>query len=180
LKHFNSKFGVWLGPTGGYKEPGAFAKRLNKEYGYPIKNGRVDAADHKYTKDLRDKMMSLTEEYDVNYWKLDGFLFGDFSQDYITRFFDTWLDIFDDLREHEEDIFLNMTTGSNNSPWLLPYVNSIWLNIGSDAGYVGTGSDRDQMLTYVDDKYYERFQEMESQMPLRFIYNHEPIHGIHV
>src|SRR5699024_3457817 len=139
-----------------------------------------DAADPKYTKDLRDKMMSLTEEYDVNYWKLDGFLFGDFSQDYITRFFDTWLDIFDDLREHEEDIFLNMTTGSNNSSWLLPYVNSIWLNIGSYAGYVGTGSDRDQMLTYVDDKYYERFQEMESQMPLRFIYNHEPIHGIHV
>lgn len=180
LQHFNSKFGVWLGPTGGYKEPGAFAQHLNKEYGYPILNGRVDAADPGYTSKLKERMMGLTEVYDVNYWKLDGFLFGDFSQDYITRFFDTWIDIFQDLREHDKETFLNMTTGSNNSPWLLPYVNSIWLNIGTDAGYRGTGSDRDQMLTYVDDKYYERFKVMQSQMPLRFIYNHEPVHGIHV
>ncbi|MEC0089690.1 discoidin domain-containing protein [Paenibacillus macquariensis] len=184
LKNYGSKFGVWLGPAGGYKSPGTFSARLKKEYGYETVGSYMDVTGPKYTQALKQRMMDLTEEYDINYWKLDGFVLVDnevTSQPaYFTRFWDTWIDIFQDLREDEKDIFLNITTGSNNSPWLLPYVNSVWLNIGTDAGYRGTGSDRDQMLTYVDYKYYTRFKVEQSQMPLRYIYNHEPIHGIYV
>ncbi|WP_162848459.1 discoidin domain-containing protein [Paenibacillus nanensis] len=184
LKHYQSQFGVWLGPAGGYKSPGAFSSRLQREYGYETIGGYMDVTGPKYTQALKERMMALTDEFDIQYWKLDGFVMVDNAvtsePSYFTRFWDTWIDIFKDLREHEKEIFLNITTGSNNSPWLLPYVNSIWLNIGTDAGYRGTGSDRDQMLTYVDDKYYTRFKVQQSQMPLRFIYNHEPVHGIYV
>lgn len=191
VKSFGSKFGVWFGPIGGYSESGSYAKKLSK-LGYFVNNncGQICVGDPKYVSDLIDKMIEFTQKYDVDYYKIDGFAYnpcsaknhnhpvGGYKNLYFYTFqWQEWCKGFERLRKSCPDIFLNITSHSNCSAWLLKYADSVWINNASDMNYEGSGSNLDQCLNYRDGRYFNFTKDRQLQFPLAYIYNHEPCYA---
>ena len=198
-KNFASSFGLWLGPRGGYNYQSTFAKRMEKK-GFGAYNAQardICVADKTYQKNVEQFILKTTKEFDINYWKFDGFCLspcksqnhnhivgGENNMYYFTEMWQGWIDIFTHLRElrrkQGKGIWINMTCYVNPSPWWLQYVNSIWLQNSNDIGFADniTGqSQLDAEITYRDSRYYNLLCTRAAQMPLKNIYNHEPIYG---
>ena len=68
----------------------------------------------------------------------------------------------------------------NPSPWWLQYVNSIWLQNSADIGFADNIEQQaqvDKEITFRDARYFNLLNTRAIQMPLKHIYNHEPIYG---
>lgn len=190
-KELKSTFGVWFGPRGGYTEAMPYAKRLSK-IGYNINRQAHDicTGDPKYIADLTDKMAEFMRKYNVTYFKIDGFsarackgkrhghpVGGYQNLYYYTYVWEQWLKGFEKLRKVNPDVFLNVTSYSNCSPWLLKQADAVWLNNAADMYYEGEGGDLDQCLNYRDGRYCDFYQVRQLQFPTAYIYNHEPCYG---
>ncbi len=198
-KRLGSSFGLWLGPRGGYNYQTGFAKRMEKKGlgAYNAQSRDICVADKTYQKNIKDFLLKITREFDINYWKLDGFCLapctnpkhnhmvgGENDMYYITEMWEGWIEIFKSLREfrkkQNKDIWINMTCYVNPSPWWLQYVNSIWLQNSKDIGFAENLEDQSQLdaeLTYRDARYYDTLCKRALQLPNKYIYNHEPIYG---
>ena len=80
--------------------------------------------------------------------------------------------------EEGKGLFINATCYVNLSPWLLQWVNTIWVQDSGDTGQAGTGERHQQKITYRDNVYYNLFKVNQVQFPLKNIYNHDPIYGV--
>lgn len=191
VKSFGSKFGVWFGPIGGYSESGSYAKKLGK-LGYFSNNKamQICVGDPRYINSLIDKMIEFVKDYDVDYYKIDGFAYnpctaknhnhpvGGYKNLYFYTFqWKNWCQGFERLRQQSPNIFLNITSHSNCSAWLLKYADSVWINNAADMNYEGSGSDLDQCLNYRDGRYFDFTAVRQLQFPLAYIYNHEPCYA---
>lgn len=204
-KKFSSNFGMWLGPRGGYNsETNSFAKRMEKagKGGYNKASKDVCVADTRYIKNISDYFIDMMNRYDVNYWKLDGFLLkacpskkhghitGGFNDMYeYTEMWENWIDIFRKMRIHREtngrNLWINQTSYCNASPMFLQWADSLWMQNSNDIGFLEkteTGekllpSDADKLLSYRDSKYYDFFIKRKYQFPPEYLYNHDPIYG---
>jgi len=79
--------------------------------------------------------------------------------------------IFAKMAEENPDVYIVTSNGAYLSPWWLMYVDSIWMiNAGDAAG----GSSRTQDLVYRDGRYFQIWQEENTQYPMCAIFNHEP------
>lgn len=191
VKSFNSTFGVWFGPIGGYSESLRYARKL-KKLGYFVNKScaQICAADPRYVSDLADKMIEFIHKYNVSYFKIDGFGLnpcpskkhnhpvGGYKNLCLYTFqWEQWCKAFEKIRNDTPDIFLNVTSHSNCSPWLLRYADSVWMNNAADIYYEGSGSNLDQCLNYRDGRYYDLTLVRQLQFPLAYIYNHEPCYA---
>lgn len=204
-KKFSSDFGLWLGPRGGYNsKTGKFGKRMQKagKGGWNAKTNDVCVADHRYIKNITDFFIDYMDRFDINYWKLDGFLLrscknkhhghptGGYENMYcFTDNWESWLKVFTDMREFRagqgKSLWLNQTSYCNASPWYLAYSESLWMQNSGDVDYIDKtrsgeklcGKDFDKMLTYRDSRYFDFHKTREYQFPLSNMYNHEPIYG---
>lgn len=204
-KSFGSDFGLWLGPRGGYnsKTP-KFGKNMQKsgKGGYNRYCRDVCTADHRYHKNVTELFLDYMERFDINYWKLDGFLLrscpskkhghptGGFEDMYcFTDHWENWIRIFKQMHDFREkqgkSLWLNQTSYCNASPWYLQFCESLWIQNSSDVDFVDKtdsgeamhGSDADKMLTYRDDRYFDFCRTRANQFPLSNVYNHDPIYG---
>ncbi len=204
-KSFGSDFGLWLGPRGGYnsKTP-KFGKNMQKsgKGGYNRRSHDVCTADHRYHKNITELFLDYMERFDINYWKLDGFLLkscpskkhghptGGFEDMYcFTDHWENWIRIFNTMHEFRvkqgKSLWLNQTSYCNASPWYLQFCESLWMQNSSDVEFIDKtdsgeamyGSDADKMLTYRDDRYFDFCHTREHQFPLSNLYNHDPIYG---
>lgn len=190
LGSLGTNLGTWIGPRGSYDGANLIFVPHLQSLGYEaIDNADMSMSGPKYTKAMKERILEMMDKYDINYFKLDGFIYNgkiDKSPDhgfipdntgkyYFTDAWEKWIDIFKAMREKNPDVYINITSGTFNSPWFFQYVNAIWINNSGDMGLEGTGSERDRMLTYRDGRYYDRFVTKASQMQLSNIYNHEPI-----
>lgn len=204
-KKFSSEFGMWIGPRGGYNDETArFGKRIEKagKGGYNKKANDVCVADTRYIKNLTDYFIDAMQRFDINYWKLDGFLLkacsskhhghitGGFNDMYeYTEMWENWTDVFRKMRIHREtngkDLWINQTSYCNASPFFLQWADSLWIQNSNDIGKISRtpkgekllDSDVDQLLTYRDSKYYDFFIRRKYQFPPEYLYNHDPIYG---
>ena len=81
-----------------------------------------------------------------------------------------------DAKGAKRDLWLNLTSYVNPSPWWLAYVNSLWIQVSQDTGYDSLGeTDLARMMTYRDDRYHAFIRERAIQVPQKYFYNHEPI-----
>lgn len=191
VKSFGSKFGVWFGPIGGYSESKSYAKNL-ESLGYFSNNhrGQICVGDPKYVDALIDKMIEFVKKYDVDYYKIDGFAIvpcsgknhnhpvGGYKDLYFYSYqWRLWLKGFEKLRQASPNIFLNITSHSNCSAWLLKQADSVWINNSYDMFFCGKGSNLDQCLNYRDGRYYNFTKVRQLQFPLAYIYNHEPCYA---
>lgn len=204
-KKFSSEFGLWNGPRGGYNdETGPFGKRMEKAGtgGYNKAADDVCVSSLDYIKNITHYYLDYTKKFDINYWKLDGFLLtacpsekhghmtGGYNDMYqYTEMWENWIDIFCKLRSLREsegkDLWLNQTSYCNASPWFLQWADSLWIQNSGDIGFIDktkkgeklSSADVDRVLTYRDNCYYDFSVTRNYQFPHEFIYNHDPIYG---
>lgn len=204
-KKLSSNFGMWIGPRGGYNsETPKFAKNMEKagKGGYNKAANDVCVADFRYIKNITDYFMDMMDRYDINYWKLDGFLLkacpskkhghitGGFNDMYeYTEMWEIWIDIFRKMHIHREtngkDLWINQTSYCNASPFFLQWADSLWIQNSGDVGFLDKTkkgekllpSDVDRMLSYRDSRYYDFFIKRKYQVPPEYLYNHDPIYG---
>ena len=192
-----SNFGLWLGPRGGYGTQTQIAQwiannglgSINRQSGSDI-----NISDARYlTKLNEDIFCEYQDKFDINYWKLDGMLLEpstEKSEYYVTgnplytisETYERWTDIFEDMRDNRagKDLWLNMTSYTNPSPWHVQWVNSVWMQNTGDTGYTNKfdATDEEAMLTYRDNAYYNFLNEREWQLPNKYFYNHDPVYGL--
>lgn len=186
--------GLWFGPQGGYVYEGTFSKFLrsrgNGEVNEDTPLGDViDANEGRYLRKLKPWLLGMQREGRLAYWKLDGFATAScLAPDhqhycepdaYVTQQWERWIDIFEAMREQNPDIFINATSYVPCSPWMLQWVNSIWLQNCDDREQPGdaAGEAVDQAITGRDRIYARNTFEGGIQLPLTHYYNHEPIYG---
>lgn len=198
-KKLGSPFGLWLGPQGGYNYFGSFAKYLASKGTGHINTDywtSVDVGSDTYVKNLTSLFIDYQNRFGISYWKLDGFalrpntnsanehMTGGFQNMYYTSdLWEKWTTAFSTMRQHTtsglpEDLFINATCYVNLSPWLLPYVNTVWIQDSGDTGGAGTGTAFQKKITYRDQVYYKLLKQNQLQFPLKNIYNHDPIYGV--
>ena len=109
---------------------------------------------------------------------------GGYHQMYhVTDLWEAWIDLFENVRSAAErqnikNLWISITCYVNPSPWYLQWVNSIWMQCAADRAENGPINNKmDRMLTYRDAAYYCFVVEHEFQLPLKAIYNHDPIYG---
>ncbi len=204
-KKFSSNFGLWNGPRGGYNsETPRFAKRMEKagKGGYNRAANDVCVSSLDYIKNITNYYLDYTKKYDINYWKLDGFLLtacpsknhghitGGYNDMYqYTEMWENWINVFKKLRLSREavgkEMWINQTSYCNASPWFLQWSDSLWLQNSDDIGFIDktpkgeklSEKDVDRVLTYRDNCYYDFSVTRNYQFPHEFIYNHDPIYG---
>ena len=193
-----SSLGLWISPRGGYSENKKFAKRISKAENGFMNNFSEDicVASAKYLDMLGDFIVEKTNEYALDYWKLDGFMLKpcrDASHDHMTGGKDDmylvsdmltkWVKLFEKIRssgEYGKKLWINLTSYVNPSPWWLQWVNSIWLQNSDDIGFTQTADNEKQSgeeITYRDSVYYDFLCTRSYQLPAKAIYNHEPVYA---
>ena len=192
-----SNFGLWLGPRGGYGTERTIANWIASNGLGSVNNqsgGDINISDARYlTKLNKDVFCEYQDKFDINYWKLDGMLLNpstEQSEYYVTgnplytisETYERWTDIFEDMRDNRagKDLWLNMTSYTNPSPWHVQWVNSVWMQNTGDTGYTDSfnATDEEAMLTYRDNAYYNFLNEREWQLPNKYFYNHDPVYGL--
>ncbi len=205
-KKFSSNFGLWNGPRGGYdpiKTPG-FGRRMEKsgKGGFNRAAQDVCVSSPEYIKNITEYYLQQDKKFDINYWKLDGFLLracpstkhghitGGYNKMYqYTEMWENWINIFKKLRIARESVgknlWINQTSYCNASPWFLQWSDSLWIQNSNDIGFIDktvdgeklSNNDVDRVLTYRDNCYYDFSATRDYQFPHEFIYNHDPIYG---
>lgn len=193
-ENLGSRFGLWLGPRGGYtNDTIKFARKIQKGgNGYVNKRSMdICVGSKKYVDRTADMLLDFTKEYNLNYFKLDGFaqracknkkhdhLAGGYEDMYFfTDVWEKWIAFFERVYELDEDFWINLTSYTPPSPWFLQWCNSLWMQISNDHGFAGEKScDKDRLLTYRDSCYYDFYNIRQFQVPQFALYNHDPIYG---
>ncbi len=193
---FGSRFGLWLGPRGGYtSDTPKFAKQVEASgNGYCNRYSRdICVTSDKYVRKTSEFLHDCQSRFNLGYWKLDGFarvpcknkkhdhLVGGFHDMYFyTDSWEKWLRVLSSLYDSGDDLWINLTCYAWPSPWFLMYCSSLWMQISDDHGFAGKKgefSDKDRVLTYRDDRYYDFCRERQFQFPLSRLCNHEPIYA---
>ncbi|MDY6228939.1 MAG: discoidin domain-containing protein [Clostridium sp.] len=196
VEQLGSNFGLWLGPRGGYGTQTTIANWIaNNNLGsVNAQSGNdINISDARYVnKLLNDVFLNYQDKFNINYWKLDGMLLNPAIQasDYyvtgkpeytITETYERWTDMYEKMREQRggKDLWINMTSYVNPSPWYLQWVNSVWMQNTADVDFTNkyNSTDEQQMLTYRDNSYYEFVKERQWQLPFKYFYNHDPVYG---
>ena len=194
---FGSRFGLWLGPRGGYTtDTPKFAKHIeNAGNGYYNKQAKdICVASEKYAEKTGQLLLDFMKEYHLNYFKLDGFaqhpcknknhdhMVGGYKDMYFyTDIWEKWIKIFETLSDNAaEKFWINLTCYAPPSAWFLQWVNSVWMQISNDHGFIGKKgkiSDKDGFLSYRDEMYFDFYKSRCFQFPQMSLYNHDPIYG---
>lgn len=203
-KKLSSDFGLWLGPRGGYIYERSFGKNMEKAGtgGYNKQARDVCISHSNYVKSVTDLFIDYMDRFDINYWKLDGFAYkpcksknhghitgGPNGMYFTTEVWERWIEIFEKMisfrASQGKDLWLNLTSYANPSPWFLQWGKSMWLQNSSDHWFISKskrgellkGSKADEMLSYRDDRYFDFCNKRQFQFPLSNIYNHDPVYG---
>ena len=175
VKKLGSNFGVWVGPRGGYNYYGQLAGIMANAGKGSKAGGSIDVADQRYVTNFKDMAIDWMKQYDVNYWKWDGFADkaqynafkkGDSVAGYdashqhmyggpngyfhSTDLWEKWIVLFDEVwktadEEQIKDLWVSLTCYVNPSPWFLQWSNSVWIQCVGDRGEVHGGAGNDKM-----------------------------------
>ncbi len=172
---FGAAPGVWLSPWGGYGKPKQERIQFGKAAGYEIVSGGYALSGPKYYDAFRDACIEMIRKYGVNQFKLDGTGNADtvFPGSRFDSDFDAMIHLIGELRQEKPDIYINLTTGTDASPFWLLYADSIWRG-GEDDGYAGVGTRRERWITYRDADTYAHVVSRGPLYPL----NSLMLHGI--
>jgi len=153
---YDSALGAWLSPFGGYGQAKQQRLKYGRQQGFETNKSGFSLAGPRYFGRFRDVCLNMVREYGLNYFKFDGIGIGgrptgtnaEFAPD-----MEALLRLISRLRQAKPDIFVNVTTGTWSSPFWLLYADSTWRS-GSDWSTHGTGSKREQQITYRDRETY--------------------------
>ncbi len=186
LKKINSSLGIWASPFCGYSNR---KKRVEwaASHGYEKVGEFLCFAGKNYKKEFKRKMTEYTHDYNMGYFKWDGFLLacneanhghlpGIYSREALIH---TYIDMMKSVRNINPDIFINITVGSWLSPWWLQYADCIWMQ-GEDYAYaeeVPSLFPRDKSITYRDAVLWDDLQNQQLLFPMSSLMTHGIIKG---
>ena len=164
-KKYNSGIGVWMSPFGGYLENKQ--RRIESAHREGLEtNGRgLSLAGASYYNRFLERSLDMLDNYNVNYFKYDGF--GGSNPAYLpdmeagTRLIKT-------LRQHNPDVYVNITVGSWPSPFWLKYADCTWRGSG-DLHMAGEGSRTQRFMTYRDGTLHNNVVRKAPYYPLNSI-----------
>lgn len=168
--------GIWLSPWGGYSKAHDARMAAAAPQGFETRDGNFSLAGPKYYARFSGLCMDVVRDSGVAYFKFDGI--GSIAEtgriDPAAGWdFDAMLRLVHELRALRPDIYISQTTGTWPSPWWLFHVDSIWRE-GSDCGFTGVGTNRQQWITYRD---AETYKNVVCRAPL-YPLNSLMIHGL--
>ena len=118
--------------------------------------------------------------------KTEGHMIGGKNQMYhCSDMWEAWIQLYEKVlanaeKNHIENYWISSTTHTIPSPWLLQWVNSMWLQCQFDHARTSRGTTvHDGNLNARDAVYYSYVVEHQFQIPLKHIYNHDPVYGKH-
>jgi len=179
LKHAAARYGaapgVWLSPWGGYGPPRTERVTRGQAVGYETIGDGFALSGPRYYRRFHDVAMDLLARHGVNHFKLDGT--GNANRvvpgSHFNSDWDAAVELIEAMRGVKHDVFVNLSTGTQASPFWLRHVDSIWRD-GADYGFAGTGSDRERWITYRDAQTYRNVVCRSPLFPL----NSLMLHGI--
>lgn len=186
LKEIGTSLGIWASPFCGYSNRDIRVK-WGSEHGYEKTGEFLCFAGQKYKSEFEKKMVQYTKEFDIGYFKWDGFLLacnetnhGHLPGVYSRKaLIDTYIHMMNSVREVNPDIFINITVGSWLSPWWLKYADCIWMQ-GEDYAYaedVPSTNPREKSITYRDAVLWDNFQNQKLLFPMSSLMTHGIIKG---
>lgn len=186
LKSMHTSLGLWASPFCGYSNRDI---RVNwgAAHGYEKVGDFLCFAGTKYGAAYKNVMDKYTKEYNVGYFKWDGFLLscnepdhghlpGIYSREANVS---TYIKIINSVRKINPKIYINITTGTWLSPWWLKYADCIWMQ-GADYAYaeeVPSINDRDKSITYRDAVLWDDLQKQHLLFPMSSLMTHGIIKG---
>ncbi|MGC8595549.1 MAG: hypothetical protein ACP5MI_08095 [Candidatus Kryptoniota bacterium] len=186
LKSIKTKLGLWASPFGGYSNRDL---RVNwgSKHGFETTGNFYCLAGTKYDSSFRNIMTHYAQEYQIGYFKWDGFLLacnesnhghlpGIYSREASVE---AYINSMKSVRAVNPGIYLNITSGTWLSPWWLKYANCIWMQ-GEDYGYqenIPSVTERDKAITYKDVILWNNFQKQHLLFPMANLMTHGIIKG---
>lgn len=164
-KKYNSGIGVWMSPFGGYLENKKRRIESALREGLETNSKGLSLAGQNYYNRFLERSLHMLDNYKVNYFKYDGF--GGSEPRYLpdmeagTRLINT-------LRQHNPDVFINITVGSWPSPFWLKYADCTWRGSG-DLHNAGLGSKTQKFMTYRDGTLHNNIIKRAPYYPLNSI-----------
>ncbi len=186
LKEMHTSLGIWASPFCGYSNRDLRVK-WGSEHGYEKTGDFLCFAGKNYKVQFEKKMVEYTKEFNIGYFKWDGFLLacnepdhghlpGVYSREELIS---TYIHMMQSVRKINPDIFINITVGSWLSPWWLQYADCIWMQ-GEDYAYaedVPSMNPRDKAITYRDAVLWDNFQNQKLLFPISSLMTHGIIKG---
>lgn len=172
---YKAGIGVWLSPWGGYDKEKGERVGAGRKAGYEVTNNGLALSGSKYYQRFESVCVEMVKKYGVNFFKLDGTGNADqvFPGSQFDSDFDAAINLISRLRKEKSNLFVNVTTGTQASPFWLLYADSIWRG-GEDHSFAGVGSTRQRWITYRDAQTYANVVKKGPLYPL----NSVMLHGI--
>ena len=166
-----------------------YAQRVNEfqdkyRVNYWKWDGFADQAQYNHYKryGAGDGVPKHTSELGIT--KTKGHMIGGTNDMYHSSdMWEAWIDLYETVRANAEknhipNYWISSTTHTMPSPWLLQWVNSVWLQCQFDHARSEHGSTvHDGNLNARDAVYYSFVEKHQFQFPLNHIYNHDPVYG---
>jgi hypothetical protein len=175
-KQYHSTLGVWMSPFGGYGEDKAQRIRYGLAQHPPFEtnaNG-FSLAGPVYFKRFSQVMKNFVKQYGISIFKIDGVGQGNnaigIDMNY-EKDIKALLRLVDSVRVFSPSIYFSITTGTWASPYWLYYGDAIWRS-GGDTGFAGTGTTRQQWITYRDGEAYRNIVKKGPLYPLNSLMYH--------
>ncbi|MBB1202568.1 enterotoxin [Enterobacteriaceae bacterium 89] len=176
----HSSVGLWLSPWGGYNKPRDIRVSHAKEYGFETVDGKLALSGPNYYKNFSTQILKLIKDEHISSFKLDGMgnanshiKGSQFASD-----FDASVDLLENMRKANHNLFINLTTGTDASPSWLLYADSIWRQ-GDDINLYGVGSPVQQWMTYRDAETYRSIVRKGPLFPLNSLMYHGIVSAEH-
>jgi hypothetical protein len=177
-KQYGFGIGVWLSPWGGYATAKQQRITYGRSQGYEIVDNGYALSGPKYYEKFEQTCLNFIDRYGVNQFKFDGT--GNANQVFPGSAFDSdfsaAIHLIERLRQKDDGIFINLTTGTKPSPFWLRYADSIWRS-GDDHSFAGEGTWRQKWITYRDGQTYKNIVEGGPLYPLNSLMLHGIIYG---
>lgn len=175
---YGAKIGLWLSPWGGYDS----AKLRRLKYGrlqnppFETNENGFSLAGPVYFKRFEKVTTGFMLKDQVAIFKFDGVGAGNGASGAGLKYqkdIEALLLLTQKLRNINPGLYLSLTVGTWPSVYWLYYGDAIW-RAGSDMGFAGSGSKRQQWITYRDGESYKNVVKRAPLYPL----NSVMLHGI--
>jgi len=175
---YGAELGLWLSPWGGYDS----AKMERLKYGrlqnppFETNENGFSLAGPVYFKRFEKVTTHFMRKDKVAIFKFDGVGAGNGASGAGLKYqkdIEALLLLTQKLRSINLDLYLSLTVGTWPSVYWLNYGDAIW-RAGNDFGFAGSGSKRQQWITYRDGESYKNVVKRAPLYPL----NSVMLHGI--
>jgi len=171
-RSYRAGIGIWLSPWGGYAEAKQHRLAYGRRNGFETNDGGFALSGPRYYARFRDVSRAFIGK-GVNQFKIDGagnvnsvFPGSSFDSDFAAA-----INLIEDWRVLQPDLYVNLTTGTYPSPFWLLTADSIWRS-GEDHSFAGVGSWRERWITYRDQQVYRGIVQAGPLFPLNSLMLH--------